>query len=133
MIIPKNFTRKLWWDGRMGHNTYLIFLLTFVNFILITYSYLIDGSVIFEKFISDLWLFSIVFIILYVPVSILIGKWHTDTQISIDQTIQYHENPIVARMVRTLLDVQTGKAGKEEIEEFRKFVSEIEKTNIKEF
>ncbi len=133
MIVPKNFIRKLWWDGRMGHSTYLMFLLAFVNFILITYSYLIDGSEIFEKFISDLWLFSIVFIMLYFPVSILIGRWHTKTQISVEMTMKMLADPITARMIRTLLDVQTGKAGKEEIEEFRKFVSEIEKRGIKEF
>ena len=43
------------------------------------------------------------------------------------------ENPVLARMIRTLLDVQTGKATKEEIEEFRKFVKEIESRDIKEF
>ncbi|MEM2159947.1 MAG: hypothetical protein QXN55_03220 [Candidatus Nitrosotenuis sp.] len=43
------------------------------------------------------------------------------------------EDPITAKMIRTLLDVQTGKATKEEIEEFRKFSSEIEKRDINEF
>ena len=133
MIVPKNFLRKFWWDGRIGHSTYLMFLLAFVNFILITYSFLIEGNIIFEKFISDLWLFSIIFIISYIPVSILIGKWHTNTQISTDQTIHYNENPLFAKMVRTLLDVQTGKVGKEEIEEFRGILSEIEKRDNEEF
>ena len=39
----------------------------------------------------------------------------------------------MARMIRTLLDVKTGKATNEEIEEFRKFVKEIESRDIKEF
>ena len=39
----------------------------------------------------------------------------------------------MARMVRTLLDAKTGKASEEEITEFRKIVSEIEKKDIHEF
>ena len=36
-------------------------------------------------------------------------------------------------MIRTLLDVKTGKATDEEIEEFRKITKEIEKQDIGEF
>lgn len=133
MIVPKNFARKLWWDGRMGHTTYLMFLLTFVNFILIAYNFLLEGNVFFERFASDLWLFGIIFVVLYFPAAILIGRWHADTQISVEMTMRMLENPIMAKMVRGILDAQTGKATKEEIEEFRKFVKEIESRDIKEF
>ena len=133
MPIQKNFLRKLWWDGRTGHAAYLMLLLQLVNFFLITYSYLIEGNAIFENLVVNLWLFSIVFVIFYFPVSILVGRWHTKTQLSVEMTIKSFEDPITAKMIRTLLDVQTGKATKEEIEEFRKFVSEIEKRGINEF
>ena len=36
-------------------------------------------------------------------------------------------------MVRTLLDVKTGKAGEDEIKEFRDMLTEIEKKDIHEF
>jgi len=133
MPIQKNFLRKLWWDGRTGHAAYLMLLLQFVNFILITYSYLIEGNAIFENLISNMLVFSIVFVIFYFPVSILVGRWHQYTQLSVESTIKIEKNPILAKMIRTLLDAQTGKATKEEIEEFRKFVSEIEKRDINEF
>ena len=131
--MQKNFLRKLWWDGRMGNNTYLIFFLAFLNFILITYNYLIQGNEILKTFVSDLWVFGTIFLILYIPISILIGRWHTNTQISVEMTIRMLEDPITATMFRGLLDVKTGKATKEEIEEFRKFLNEIEKNDIKEF
>jgi len=131
--MQKNFLRKLWWDGRMGHTTYLMFFLAFLNFILITYNYLIQGNEILKTFVSDLWVFGTIFLILYFPISIIIGRWHTNTQIHVEQDILRLEDPIFARMVRTLLDVKTGKATKEEIEEFRKFLNEIEKNDIKEF
>ena len=133
MNIPKNFFRKIFWASRMGHSTYLMFFLAFGNFILITYSYLLEGNPFFEKYISDLWMFSIVFVILYIPLSILIGRWHTNTQISVEMTIRGLNNPIQAKMMRILLDVKTGKATEDDIEEFRTFVGEIEKRDINEF
>jgi hypothetical protein len=131
--MQKNFLRKLWWDGRMGHSTYLMFFLAFLNFILITYNYLIEGSEIFKIFVSNLWVFGTIFLIFYFPISILIGRWHTNTQISVEMTMKMSEDPITATMFRGLLDAKTGKSTKEEIEEFRKFLNEIEKNDIKEF
>ena len=133
MVFKKNFVRKLWWDSRQGHSTYLMFLLAFLNFILITFNYLIEGNSIFETFISNLWIFSIIFVIIYLPTATLIGRWHTKTQISVEESIKYFEHPTMAKMVRTLLDVKTGKAGEDEIKEFREMLTEIEKKDIHEF
>jgi uncharacterized protein YneF (UPF0154 family) len=125
--MQKNFLRKLWWDGRMGHSTYLMFFLAFLNFILITYNYLIEGDGLFNGIVSNLWMFVIIFLILYFPISIFIGRWHTNTQISVEMTMKLEQDPIMARMIRTLLDVQTGTASEEEIKEFRKMLTDIEK------
>ncbi|RZD47638.1 MAG: hypothetical protein CXT78_02290 [Thaumarchaeota archaeon] len=131
--MQKNLLRKMWWDGRMGHLTYLMFSLQLINFLLITYNFLIEGEQIFQTFLSDLWLFGTIFMIFYIPISILIGKWHTETQISIEMTMKMYEDPITAKMVRGLFDVQNNVSSKKEIEEFRNFLIEIEKRDIKEF
>jgi hypothetical protein len=131
--MQKNLLRKMWWDGRMGHTTYLMFALQLVNFLLISYNYLIEGEQIFQTFLSDLWLFGIIFMIFYIPISILIGKWHTETQISVEMTMKMYEDPVTAKMVRGLLNVQNDVSNKKEIEEFRNFLIEIEKRDIKEF
>jgi hypothetical protein len=130
MIFQKRTIREFWWAGRMGHSIYLTIFLGFINFILIVYNFLIEGNEILENFISEIWVFSIIFLALYIPVSILIGRWHTNTQIHVDMELKMYEDPILAKMVRTLLDVQTGVASQEEIKEFRKEMEEIEKTNI---
>ena len=67
------------------------------------------------------------FIVCYVPAAILIGFWHRRTQLRVETTLVQQQNPVLARMIRTLLDVQTGIATKEEIEEFRKMLESIEK------
>ncbi len=131
MGFSKNSIKKFIWYARTGQNYYLLLSVTLVNFILITYSYLIDFDA-FEKSEFVLLMFSIIFIVVYFPISALIGRRHQRTQTSVDATIRVLGSPVLAKMIRTLLDVQTGKATKEEIEEFREFVLKIEKLDIKE-
>ena len=127
MIFQKRTIREFWWAGRMGHSIYLTIFLGFINFILIVYNFLIEGNEILENFISEIWVFSIIFLALYIPVSILIGRWHSNTQIHVDMELKMFEDPILARMIRTLLDVQTGIASEEEINEFRNMLEKIER------
>ena len=119
--------RRRWWEFRQGHSVYLIFMLTFTNFILISYRLLIEKIPFFKELVPDLWVFAITFIAFYLPAAILIGYWHRKTQLRVETTLVQQQNPVLARMVRTLLDVQTGRASEEEIKEFRDMLKTIEK------
>jgi uncharacterized protein YneF (UPF0154 family) len=130
MIHQKNLIRKFWFDGRNGTTNYFLLFLAMTNFILITYNFLIEDITIFNNLISNMWIYAIIFATLYFPISILIGRWHTNTQLHVDVSVKMNRDPIYAKMIRTLLDVQTGKASQEEIKEFRKEMEEIEKINI---
>ena len=79
-----------------------------------------------EQVFPQLWIFATVFIIAYIPISTAIGYWHRKTQLKIETSVTLAENPIMARYIRVLLDVQTGKATEEEIEKLRKFLKKIE-------
>jgi len=125
--MNQGWTRRRWWEFRQGHSVYLIFMLTFINFILISYRLLIERVVIFKELIPDLWIFALLFLVCYIPAAILIGFWHRRTQLKVETTIVQQQNPILAKMIRTLLDVQTGTASKEEIKEFRDMLEKIEK------
>jgi uncharacterized protein YneF (UPF0154 family) len=125
--MNQGWARRRWWEFRQGHSIYLIFMLTFVNFILISYRLLIEKVAIFKELIPELWIFALLFIIIYIPAATLIGFWHRRTQLRVETTIINQQNPVLARMIRTLLDVQTGTASKEEIKEFRKMLEKIEK------
>ena len=119
--------RRRWWEFRQGHSIYLVFALTFINFILISYRLLIEKITFLQEIIPDLWMFAIVFLIVYVPAAILIGYWHRKTQLRVETTMIQQQNPVLATMIRTLLDVRTGKATKDEIDEFRKMLTKIER------
>jgi uncharacterized protein YneF (UPF0154 family) len=125
--MKEGWVRRRWWEFRQGHSIYLIFVLTFVNFILISYRLLIEKITIFKELIPELWIFALIFISVYIPAAILIGVWHRRTQLRVETTLVNQQNPVLAKMIRTLLDVQTGKASQEEIKEFRNMLTKIEK------
>ena len=124
--------RSRWYEFRVGHGIYLIFILTFVNFILISYRLLIERIPFLEEIVPELWVFMVLFLAFYVPAAILIGFWHRKTQLRVESTLVQQQNPMLAKLFRTMLDVKTGKASKEEIEKFRKFLLDIEKKFVVE-
>jgi hypothetical protein len=119
--------RSRWWEFRIGHSVYLIFILTFVNFVLIAYRLLIERVPFLQDIVPELWIFAIVFLGFYIPAAIIIGFWHRKTQLKVETTLTMQQNPFLARNFRIMLDVQTGIADKEEIEKFREFLLKIEK------
>jgi uncharacterized protein YneF (UPF0154 family) len=124
--MKQEWMRRRWWEFRQGHGIYLIFLLTFVNFILISYRLLIEQIPFLNNLIPELWVFVIMFLGFYIPAAILIGSWHRRTQLRVENTVMMEQNPFFAKMFRTMLDVQTKKASEKEIEEFREFLTKIE-------
>lgn len=126
-MMKEGWMRKRWWEFRQGHSVYLIFVLTFVNFILISYRLLIEKIPFFQELIPSLGIFVILFLVIYIPAALLIGYWHRKTQLKVETTLIQQQNPLLAKMFRVLLDERTGKASKEEIEEFRKLLVSIEK------
>ena len=126
MKINKIWFRRRWLDGRYGHTNYLIFSLTLVNFVLILYRFLIEKDPIMNELLSDLWTFSAILMIFYIPTSILIGYWHRHTQLSIENIIKQLENPLHAHICRIILDSRTDRVSEKEITELKILLSKIE-------
>ena len=124
--MNKSWFRRRWFDFRQGHGVYLIFLLTFANFVLIFHRLLIERVEVLDQYFSELWVFVLFFIVIYIPLAIIIGAWHRKTQLKVESEVVLLQNPLWAKVFRTLLDIQTGNISKEEIEEMRKLLKKIE-------
>lgn len=118
--------RRRWFDFRQGHSVYLIFALTFANFVLIFHRLLIERVPVLDEFFPDLWAFVIAFVFIYIPLAIAIGAWHRRTQLRIDTEVMLRQNPLWAKMFGLFIDIQTGKASKEEIKNLRGLLKRIE-------
>jgi len=118
--------KRRWFDFRLGHGVYLIFAMSFANFVLIFYRLLIEQVDVLAEIFSNLTIFIVGFLLLYIPVAVIVGWWHRKTQMKVEQEQSMRQNPMLARYFRNLLDVIDGKASKEDIEEFRKLLRSIE-------
>jgi len=125
--MKSNWIRRRWVDFRQGHSVYLIFMLSFANFILIFHRLLIERIDFLDELFSSLWVFGVVFVLIYVPISILIGIWHRKTQIKIETEQNLRNNPFMARNFRMIVDMLDGKASKEDVEKFRNLLEKIER------
>lgn len=124
--MRNSWGRRRWFDFRQGHSVYLIFALSFGNFILIFHRLLIERVESLDEIFPNLWIFAVVFILLYIPVAVLIGAWHRRTQLKVDMEVAIRQNPMWAKVFRMMMDIQTGRASKEEIESVRNLLKSIE-------
>ena len=115
--------RRRWYDFRQGHGMYLVFAMSFVNFVLIFYRLLIEEINVLGEIFSNLWIFVVIFLAVYIPAAILIGNWHRKTQMKIEHEQTMKQSPLMARNFRILLE---GKASAKEVENLRKFLKSIE-------
>ena len=121
--------RRRWYDFRQGHGMYLVFAMSFVNFVLIFYRLLIEQIDFLGDIFSHLWVFVIIFLAVYIPLAILIGNWHRKTQMKIEHEQSMKQSPLMAKNFRILLDLLEGKASTKEVEDLRKFLKSIESGN----
>ena len=120
--------RRRWLDFRQGHSIYLIFIMTFANFITIQYKLLLDKIPSVDVITGgNIIGFAIVFIALYVPIGILIGYWHRKSQWKIEAEALFKENKIGATMWLFVIDLIDGKVTDQEKKEMREMLLKITK------
>ena len=126
MNISQWYTKRFF-EFRIGNKQYIGLAIALLNFVLIFYRLLIEQIEFLGNLISNLWVFLLIFLAVYIPTAILIGYWHRRTQLSTENTIKRLEDPLLAHICRIILDTRIGKSSKKEINELKEFLSEIDK------
>ena len=122
-----SWINRRWYEFRTGHGSYLVFGLTFANFILIAYRLLVEKVPELNSLFPHLYDFVVIFVIAYTPLAIIIGHWHRKTQLATETSLYFLSNPLAARFYRLVLELQQGKASKEEVDQMMRLLSEIER------
>ncbi len=85
---------KGWYYFRRGHGTYLTLLLTFANFVIIQYVFLISKYPFFQKIFPSLTWFTIIFTISYIFLSGLLGYIDKRKKVlNMEMSLTNDENP----------------------------------------
>jgi hypothetical protein len=88
--------------------------MTFANFITIQYQLLIDKLPYWAGIFNSIWIFAVLFILAYVPVSIVLGYWHRKSQWKVEQDALFRENKVGAIMWMYVIDLIEGKVSEED-------------------
>ena len=125
MKINNGFFQRRFYEFRHGHTTYLIFLISFSQFIMISYALAIERlpalSAIFPSMSS--WIAA--FVGVYVPAAILIGRFHHRHQVAVDQEAYILQNPRLAWVWLTQSRIARGVATEQEIEQYEAYLQKI--------
>jgi hypothetical protein len=126
-----NWFRRRWLDFRNGHSIYLIFIMTFANFVTIQYSLLIEQIPAINSIFNNIWTFAIVFVAAYIPLGMIIGYWHRKSQWKVEQEAMFRENVVGARIWLFTIKLIEGEATEEEKRNMIDYLSTIvSKKNI---
>lgn len=88
--------------------------MTFANFITIQYQLLIDRLPYLGELFDSILIFAIVFILAYVPLSIVLGYWHRKSQWKVEQDALFRENKVGAIMWMYVIDLIEGNVSEED-------------------
>lgn len=88
--------------------------MTFANFITIQYQLLIDRLPYLAGIFDSILIFAMVFILAYVPLSIVLGYWHRKSQWKVEQDALFRENKVGAIMWMYVIDLIEGKVSEED-------------------
>jgi hypothetical protein len=126
-----NWVRRRWLDFRNGHSIYLIFIMTFANFVTIQYKLLIDKIPAVNSVFHSIWIFALLFVAIYIPLGIIIGYWHRKSQWRVEQDALFKENEIGATMWLFVIDLIDGKVSEEEKMQMRQMLTKITRRSLR--
>ncbi|MDP9305884.1 MAG: hypothetical protein M3O68_06040 [Thermoproteota archaeon] len=112
--ISSDWFRRRWLDFRNGHSIYLVFAMTFANFITIQYQLLIDRLPYLAGIFDSILTFAILFVLAYVPLSIVLGYWHRKSQWKVEQDALFRENKVGAIMWMYVIDLIEGNVSEDD-------------------
>ena len=101
--------------------------MTFANFITIQYQLLIDRLPYLAGIFESIWIFAILFVLAYVPLSIVLGYWHRKSQWKVEQDALFRENKVGAIMWMYVIDLIEGKVDEEDRKLMREALLRITK------
>lgn len=125
LSVDNNFFRRRWLDFRNGHGIYLVFAMTFANFITIQYKLLIAPAPFLNDLFGNILVFATVFLLIYIPISMILGYWHRKNQFLVEADALFRENKVGAIMWLYMIDLIDGKVDEEDRKRMREVLMKI--------
>lgn len=109
-VSPKRRLLRYWTYFRRGHGVYLIFAITFLNFIVIQWTLLAEQIKPLETLFQHFYVFAIIFFVIYIPLATIIGWFdYKHGAVSVDQTVNIRVNPWAQDLAKAFILLAEGK------------------------
>lgn len=112
---------RLWTYFRRGHSTYLVFFISFANFIVIQYRLLVEHVPMLKLLFTNILAFAIAFFLAYIPLAIVIG-WldYRRFAVPVETALVAKASPWARDIAKALILMAEGR-NKEAIELLKKW------------
>ncbi|MEO9319761.1 MAG: hypothetical protein ABI361_03715 [Nitrososphaera sp.] len=127
------FLNRRWLDFRNGHSIYLVFIMNFINFILLVYNLAITQVPFARNIFENEIIFAAIFVAAYIPSAIVMGYLHRRRQLSTENEVMIRENWLHAWQYLCFLRIMRGTATKDEVDQVMKYFEDILKRHNKTF
>lgn len=115
---------RLWSYFKRGHTNYLVYTISFINFITITYTLLFVAVLGFPSKPEYMAVYAVCYLALYILLAILIGRWdYRRGSVPIETELVARASPWVKDMAQALTYIAMGENEKA-VEILKKWIGE---------
>jgi len=102
----KGWLKRRWQEFRWGHGIYLTLFLSFMNFLLISYRFLIEYVSSLKFLFPRLHIYAAAALLVYIPLAIIVGHLHRKRQLKTDISMVMEQNPYIMEILKRVRRIE---------------------------
>ena len=105
---------------------YIGFAFALLNFVIIFQRFFIETVDSVHEVLSNIVIFTILFLIIYLPIALVSGNYYYKTQHRVDYAMMFSYSSGIIKFYKLLFDLKTNSADPKEVESFKKMLHKFE-------
>ena len=105
---------------------YIGFAFALLNFVIIFQRFFIETVDSVHEVLSNIVIFTILFLIIYLPIALVFGNYYYKTQHRVDYAMMFSKSSGDLKFYKLLFDLKTNSADPKEVESFKKMLHKFE-------
>ena len=117
---------KRFFEFRIGNKMYVGFAFALLNFVIIFQRFFVESIDSVHEVLSNVVIFTILFLIIYVPIATVFGNNYYKNQHRVDYAMMFSKSSGAIKFFKLLFDLKTNSADPKEVEAFKKMLHDFE-------
>jgi len=125
-LITFEWCSKRFFEFRIGNKFYVGFTFALLNFVIIFQRFFIESIDLIHEMVSNIVIFTILFLIVYLPIATVFGNNYYKNQHRVDYAMTFTKTSGELKFYKLLFDLKTNSADPKEVEAFKKMLHKFE-------